>query len=211
MICFCGSSSSLSTFPDLDSFDGAIKSSKSISALCAASTTVTEAADPAVELDVEVDRFCGAAGIGTAVTVVVAPAELDDGPRLKSAAISADRRLRSVRSARSLRSRSRSRCSRSPPMLLADEVDNAAGLLALRFSEPEPPLPPPDGIPTGDAREMVVCEGKEAAILAAATGVRVTLSRLGIESVEDRVRGLFISSCGVAEPIMIVFGSSLDK
>lgn len=214
MICFCGSSSSFSTFPDFDNFEGAIKSSRSISALCAASATVTEAAGPAELAEgVVADRFCGVAGIGTAVTVAPAP-ELDDEPRLKSAAISVDRRLRSLRSARScrsvrsLRSRSRSRCSRS---LLADEVDNAAGLLALRFNEPAPPLPPPDGIPTGDASEIVVCEGNEAAMLAAATGVRVTLSKLGIESVEDLVLGLFISSCEAAAPIMIVFGSNLDK
>lgn len=77
----------------------------------------------------------------------------------------------------------------------------AAGLLALRFNEPPPPpLPAADDdevpvCPTGDANEIVVCDGREAAMLAAATGVSVTLSILPIESVDDLVLGLFISSC----------------
>lgn len=83
-------------------------------------------------------------------------------------------------------------------MLDVEDVDRAAGLLALRFSEPPVPVADDDevpGIPTGDANEIVVCDGKDAAMLAAATGVSVTLSMLAIESAEDLVLGLFISSC----------------
>lgn len=92
-------------------------------------------------------------------------------------------------------------------MLLCDEVDKAAGLLALRFKEPLDEAP---GRPTGDANEIVVWDGRDAAILAAATGVNVTLSKLGNESVDDRVLGLLISSCGEA-PSINVFGSSFDR
>lgn len=82
-------------------------------------------------------------------------------------------------------------------MLEVDDVDIAAGLLALKFNVPDadPDDDEAPGIPTGDANEIVVCDGSDAAMLAAATGVNVTLSMLAIESVEDLVRGLFISSC----------------
>lgn len=82
-------------------------------------------------------------------------------------------------------------------MLEVDDVDIAAGLLALKFSVPDPETDDDEvpGSPTGDASEIVVCDGKDAAMLAAATGVNVTLSMLAIESVEDLARGLFISSC----------------
>uniref|UniRef100_A0A8W7PDG9 Uncharacterized protein n=1 Tax=Anopheles coluzzii TaxID=1518534 RepID=A0A8W7PDG9_ANOCL len=56
-----------------------------------------------------------------------------------------------------------------PPLLEEDDVDRA-GLLELRFSDEDDP-----GSGEG-ASEMVVWEGSDAAILAAATGVSVTLS-----------------------------------
>lgn len=78
-------------------------------------------------------------------------------------------------------------------MLPVEDVESAAGLFALRFNEP----PPDDPCrPTGDAKEIVVCDGNEAAILAAATGVKVTLSRLANESEDALLLELFIScSC----------------